>query len=168
MQIQYSPLNRFIQRLSASAPASWLLAHVLRYVDRLALRLSGGRRTLTSILAGLPVVLVTTTGARTGKLRTSSLVPIRDPSDQRRFALVATNFGQHHFPAWYYNLKKTPRAACALNGLAASYLAREATGEEYRRLAALASETYFGYELYRQRAHRRIPIMVMDREEENR
>lgn len=157
-------LQASIQALSSTAVGAWLLARVLRYLDRFALRLSGGRRTLTSMLAGLPVVQVTTTGARTGKPRTSALVPIRDRSNPERFALVASNFGQHHFPAWYFNLKKNPRAVCSVDGQTRNYVANEAGGDEYERFSKYATETYAGYALYRQRAGRRIPIMVMEPE----
>ncbi len=163
--VRYSPLQAIIQKFAASSAGSWLLGRVLRYLDRLTLRLSGHRTTLTLILAGLPVMMVTTTGARSGLPRTQPLAPIRDPAEPRRFALIASNFGQHHFPGWYYNLKKNPRAVCASNGLAGSYRAHEASGDEYNRFWAYATDVYFGYRLYRQRAHRRIPIMVMERED---
>jgi deazaflavin-dependent oxidoreductase (nitroreductase family) len=166
--VRYSPFHAFIQRLSASAAASWFLAHVLRYVDRFVLKLSRGRTTLTAILSGMPVITVTTTGARSGRLRTSQLVPILDPSDARRFALVASNFGQHRFPSWYFNLKATPRATCIFSGRAMTCVAHEASGEEYDRFSAYATDTYFGYKLYRERAGRRIPIMVMETSEEGR
>lgn len=166
--VRYSSFHALIQRWSASAPASWFLAHVLRYVDRFVLKLSRGRTTLTSILSGMPVITVTTTGARSGKPRSSQLVPIRDPSDPRRFALVASNFGQHHFPSWYFNLKKTPRAACTFDGQTVTCIAHEASGEEYDRFSACAIDTYFGYKLYRRRAGRRIPIVVMESGDEAR
>ncbi len=138
------------------------MAHLLRYMDRIVLRLSGRRRTLTSMLAGLPVIEVTTTGARSGKPRTSPLVPILDPANPERFALVASNFGQHHFPSWYFNLKKYPRAVCTVDGRARNYVVKEASGAEYERFSQYATQTYLGYALYRQRAGRRIPIMVME------
>lgn len=161
--IKYSSFHALIQKLAASAPGAWFLAHVLHYMDRFLLKHSAGRTTLTSMLAGMPVVSVTTTGARSGKPRTSPLVPIRNPSEPERFALVASNFGQHHFPAWYFNLKKTPRAVCTMDGRSAAYVAHEALGEEYDSFMAYATDTYFGYALYRRRAGRRIPIMVLER-----
>ena len=153
-----------IQNLAASVPASWLLSRILRYTDRLTLALTGGRKTLTGMLAGLPVIQVTTTGAHSGKLRTSLLVAIDDPASPGRLALVATNFGQHHFPSWYFNLKKDPRAVCTLDGQATACLAHEAAGDEYDRFSQLANGVYRGYASYRQRAGRRIPIMVLERE----
>ncbi len=162
--VHYSFFHSIVQRFAASPAGSWLLGRVLRYLDRITLKLSGGRTTLTPILAGLPVVMVTTTGARSGLPRTQPLAPIHDLQDPRRFALIASNFGQHHFPAWYYNLKKNPRAVCSADGISGSYRAREASGAEYDRLWSYATDAYFGYRLYRQRAGRRIPIMVMEKE----
>ena len=160
---RYSPFHALVQRLAASPPGSWLLAHLLRYADRLVIWLCAGRASLTSILAGVPVVMVTTTGARSRRPRTSPLLPIRDPAEEGRFALIASNFGQHHFPAWYFNLKKKPQAVIAADGQAQTYLAHEAAGDEYDRFWSYAVDTYFGYALYKQRAGRRIPIMVMER-----
>lgn len=161
---RYRPFHALIQKLAASAPGSWLLAHSLRYADRFVIRLSGGRTSLTSMLAGVPVVMVTTTGARSGRARTSPLLPIGDPVEESRFALIASNWGQHHLPAWYFNLKKNPRASVESQGQAEAYLAHEAAGEEYDRFWGYAVGTYFGYGLYKQRARRRIPILVMERE----
>jgi deazaflavin-dependent oxidoreductase (nitroreductase family) len=138
-----------------------LLARVLRGIDPLIFKLSGGQTTLTGLLAGVPIVMVTSIGARTGLPRTSPLLPIRDPERPDRFALIASNWGQSGFPSWYFNLKKDPHATCVARGLAATYLAHEAYGEEYDRFWSYAIATYFGYELYKGRAGRRIPILVL-------
>ncbi len=153
-----------MQHLAASKPSSWVLAHVLHRVDRTVLRLSAGRATLSTILTGLPVATVTTTGARSGQPRTSPLALIQDPERLGRFALIASNFGQHRFPAWYFNLKKNPRAVCTVDGRREPYVAHEAAGDEYDRFWGYAVDIYFGYALYKQRARRRIPIMVMEPE----
>jgi deazaflavin-dependent oxidoreductase (nitroreductase family) len=117
---------------------------------------------MTSLLAGLPVVLVTTTGAKTGRPRTLPLLCIRDESDPNTFALIASNWGQRRNPAWYYNLKTNPRATCTIEGRTGEYIAHEATGEEYERFWRYAENIYIGYPRYKQRAGRRhIPIMVM-------
>ena len=151
--------------LAASAPGSWLLAHSLRGLDRFFLKLSRGRTTLTAVLAGVPVIWVTTIGAHSGQARTRPLLPIHDPEHPGRFALIASNFGSHHNPAWYYNLKKNPRALCLIGAQAAIHTAHEAAGDEYERFWRYATNTYFGYTLYRQRATRRVPIMVMERDD---
>ena len=160
---RYSPFHALVQRLAASPAGSWLLAHLLRYADRFVMWLCAGRASLTSILSGVPVVMVTTTGARSGQPRTSPLLPIQDPAEERRFALIASNWGQRHVPGWYFNLKKKPQATIAVHGQAEAYRAHEAAGDEYDRFWSYAVDTYFGYALCKQRAGRRIPIMVMER-----
>jgi deazaflavin-dependent oxidoreductase (nitroreductase family) len=107
--------------------------------------------------------LVTTTGARTGKPRTLPLLCIRNKDDPTLFALIASNWGQRHYPAWYYNLKVHPQVTCTLAGQVGRYVAREAVAEEYERFWRYAADTYLGYPMYKQRigGRRRIPIMVM-------
>jgi deazaflavin-dependent oxidoreductase (nitroreductase family) len=156
-------MSRLVRSLAATAPAAWALGRVLRYLDRLMLRISGGRVTLTSLLAGVPVVMVTTTGAHSGQQRTSPLLPIRADGDRDCFALVASNWGQHRTPAWYFNLRANARAVCTVGQETGSYRAHEASEEEYERFWKAATELYAGYVQYRQRAGRRIPIMVMER-----
>jgi len=159
--IRYGPFHTLIQKLAASRPGSWFLARVLRHVDPLLLRLTRGHTSLTSLLAGVQVVMVTTTGARSGLRRTSPLLPIWEPSQPGTFALIASNWGQHHYPSWYFNLKKHPLATCMLDGQTVRCMAHEATGAEYERFWEHATDTYFGYGLYRQRARRRIPVVVL-------
>lgn len=78
------------------------------------------------------------------------------------FALVASNFGQDHNPAWYYNLKANPCATCVIDGKSGEYMAHEAQGEEYEQYWRSAVEMFAGYALYKQRTMRKhIPIMVM-------
>ena len=118
--------------------------------------------TMSSLVAGVPLVVVTTTGARSGLPRTVPLLCIRDELDPATFALIATNWGQAQYPAWYFNLKANPRAACSIAGETGQYMAHKAVGEEYARFWQYAADTYLGYPLYRQRIHgRNIPIMVM-------
>lgn len=154
---------RLIRRLSSQTPIALLLARILPPLDRWWFRLSNGKQTLTSLLADVPVVMVTTIGARSGKPRTTPLLPIIDPAKPTCLALIATNFGQERYPQWYFNLKKRPEAVCAMQGERKTCLAREAEGEEYQRYWQLAEQTFFGYRLYRQRIRSRpIPILILE------
>jgi deazaflavin-dependent oxidoreductase (nitroreductase family) len=159
---RYSFFHVLVQKIASSRPGAWFYARILHHFDRVAFKLSGGRATVTSALAGLPVVLVTTTGAKSGLPRTLPLLCIRDERNPNTFALVASNWGQTHYPAWYLNLKANSHATCSIRGQAGAYVAREASGDEYERFWQYAAETYLGYPLYRQRVGaRRIPIMIM-------
>jgi hypothetical protein len=60
-------LQRGLRRFAASGPGSWVFARVLHHLDRPVYRASRGRHTLTSLLAGLPIVVLTTKGARSGR-----------------------------------------------------------------------------------------------------
>ncbi len=160
-------IPRLIRKLSSFAWIARFLARSLPTLDRWMFQVSHGKRTLTSLLADLPVVMVTTVGAKSGRLRSTPLLPIVDAEYPRQFALIATNFGQERYPSWYFNLKKNPHAECTINGKRRTYLAREAEGEEYERYWRLAEQTFFGYRLYRQRIRTRpIPILILEPSEE--
>lgn len=123
--------------------------------------------TLTHYISGLPVVILTTTGARSGKQRSTPLAYIHHPNDRTKFVVIASNFGQPRNPAWYYNLKVHRRAIATIDQRKMAYIAYEAEGEEYSRFWKIALEIYPGYQLYQQWAgERHIPIMVLTAEEE--
>jgi len=159
---KHNPFQTIVLRIAATSPAAWLLARTLPQVDNFCMRLSGERVNITSLLTGIPLAHVTTTGAKSGLPRSVPLLCIRDEGNPGTFALIATNFGQEHYPAWYFNLKVHPHATCSIGRDTRQYLAHEATGEEYARFWRFAAGVYFGYALYKQRIHGRdVPIMVM-------
>lgn len=163
---RYNLLHRTVQKFASTRPGAWFGAHVLHHFDRTSFKLSGESATITSYLAGLPMVMLTTTGAKSGQPRTTPLVAIRDEADPRRLALIASNWGQDHHPGWYHNLKANPLAHCTIHGVTGAYRAHEASGEEYDGYWQRANQTYLGYSLYKQRVgQRRIPIMVLEAEE---
>ncbi len=152
-----------VRKLSSQAGIAHILARSLPTLDRWWFRLSDEKQTLTSLLADVPVVMVTTIGAKSRQARTTPLLPIIDPSQPQRIALIATNFGQERYPSWYFNLKKNPQAECLINKEHRKYLAREVEGEEYAHYWQLAEKTFFGYRLYRQRIRtRHIPIVLLE------
>jgi len=154
-----NPLQRLVQRAAALGPASRILSGTLHRVDRPILRLSGGRWTATSLLSGLPVIMLTTTGARSGQPRSVPLIAIPDGDT---LILIASSFGRTRHPAWYHNLKATPRVMVSTRGWSATYIAHEAAGQERERLWPLAVQRYAGYAAYARRtAHRQIPVMVL-------
>lgn len=130
--------------------------------DRAAFRLSGGHWTLTTALTGLPVALVTTTGARTGLPRTLPLLCVRVQPNDANFALIGTNFGRARVPGWCYNLRADARANVLVDRQPVAHVAHEARGDEYDRYWRAAEMTYAGYRAYRARVTGRpIPIMVL-------
>ena len=160
-------INRLTVYLAASRPGSWVFARILHHIDPLVFKLTGGRATLSSFLGGLPVVLLTTVGRKSGKRRIVPLLGTRDPDNPGRLALVASNWGQRHNPGWYYNLKAHPQAICTVDGRTSEYVAHEVEGEEYERFWRLAEAAYPGFPRYKERAAgRHIPIMVLEPREE--
>lgn len=147
-------IHRFLMSKSVSA----LIAKILHRADAFMLRVTKGRHTFTE-LAGLPIVQLTMRGAKTGKLRSLTLVGL---PDHGRLALIATNFGRTHNPGWYYNLKAHSECQVRWNGKEEVFLARETSGEEYDKYWELAVSYYEGYEKYKERAPRKIPIMVLE------
>ena len=159
---KYTPFNILLQKIATTRPGAWIYARLLPSLDRLVLKLSGGRSDLTTLVTGLPVVFITTTGARSGLARTQPLLYIQDRLDPASFAIIASNWRQKHYPAWYHNLKANPRARCSIRGQAQEYHAREISGEVYERFWQAAVSTYFGYATYKQRLGKRhIPIFLM-------
>lgn len=151
--------QRLLSWFGASRVGAWLLSHILPPLDIGLFRLSRGRTSLSGMLSGLPVVILTTTGARSGRPHTVPLLAILDGSD---LAVVASNWGNPRHPAWYRNLLAHPEATATLNGRAKRYLAREVSGAEYERLWRKAVDLYSGYAVYRQRTGRRtIPIILL-------
>jgi deazaflavin-dependent oxidoreductase (nitroreductase family) len=123
------------------------------------LRLTHGKYTVTQIV-GLPILQLTTKGAKTGRMRT---VPLVSLADGEKIALIGTNFGQKHNPNWYYNLKAHPECQVQFNGRKDTYIARETEGQERERYWQMAVSYYKGYEVYKIRAaHRKIPVMILE------
>ena len=142
-------------------PVSAVLAIILYRLDILILKISNGKHT-TAELVGLPVIQLTTTGAKTGEARSMPLVSLFDGEN---IALIGSNFGRKNNPGWYYNLKKHPRCSALFNGLTQTYVARETQDEEREKYWNMAVAIYKGYELYRIRAaHRQIPVIILEPE----
>ena len=145
--------------LLASRAGSVLFKVAAPIADRLVFRLSGGRQTAVSLLAGLPSIVLAVRGARSGRLHDVTLLGI---PDQARFIIVGSNFGQKHNPAWYYNLRSNPDVSLTVNGMTAPYRARQVAGQQYQDCWEMAVRAYRGYEAYRQRAGRPIPIFILE------
>jgi deazaflavin-dependent oxidoreductase (nitroreductase family) len=154
-------LQRLIHRFLMLQPVSAVLAVVLRPLDTLLLRLTNNVHTFTEMV-GLPILQLTTIGAKTGQPRQALLVGVQDG---KRIALIASNFGRAHNPGWYYNLKAKAECQILWNGKTGTYLAHEAEGTEREEFWQLALSYYAGYEKYRARTNRRIPVMIVEPKE---
>jgi deazaflavin-dependent oxidoreductase (nitroreductase family) len=157
--VKLNLLQKTVQRIAATPVGAKLFISTAHHADRIVLRISGGRTTAVGLTAGLPIMTLTTIGAKSGQVRSVPLVGIPDGD---RLVLIASNFGQGHHPAWYHNLKKHPQATVTMNGRRGDYVASEVKGEEYERLWQKAVALYAGYAAYKTRTGgREIPIIVL-------
>jgi deazaflavin-dependent oxidoreductase (nitroreductase family) len=153
-------VQKALRRLAASGPGAWLFARVLHRIDRPVYRLTRGRHTFANLLSGIPVVLLTTTGARTGRTRT---VPVLGLPTADGLAVIASNFGQQHQPGWYYNLRANPEGSVTADGRTRQVRAVEAEGDVRRRIWEEGLRIYPGWAQYERRAsHRRIAVFVLE------
>jgi deazaflavin-dependent oxidoreductase (nitroreductase family) len=151
--------QRLIQQITAMPWAARFMTRRLHHWDRWLHRVSHGRWTATEILAGLPVIFVVTTGAKSGLPRKTPLLAIKE---KENFILIATKFGADHHPDWYYNLKANARVEVHHEGMAKTYLATELKGKARDEGWARAVAHYPGYQAYEQRAaNREIPVITL-------
>ena len=156
---QANGVQKVLRRVAASGPGAWLFARALYRIDRPVHRATRGRYTFANLLSGIPVVMLTTTGARTGEPRT---VPVLGIPTQDGVAIIASNFGQYHHPAWYHNLRAHPAAEVVVDGARRRVHAVEADGERRAQIWREGLRIYPGFSQYERRAtHRRIPIFVL-------
>jgi deazaflavin-dependent oxidoreductase (nitroreductase family) len=153
-------LQRAARRVVSLPPVSAVLSRTLHRLDQPILRWSDGRYSAASLVAGLPMISLTTTGAKSGQPRTVPLVAI---PDGRRLILVASNWGRPRHPAWYHNLKAHPGAQVTVDGRTAAWTARELAGEAREAAWQRATALYPGYAYYAQRnGGLRIPVLVLE------
>ncbi len=152
-------LERAIRRFGSSRAGSWIFSRTLHHLDRLSTRIAPHRPVVTEVLAGLPVGMLTTIGAKSGLPRTVPLVVI---PIEGGWGVIASSFGSEHHPAWYWNLRAHPRAGLDLHGTTQAVTAGLVAGAERDRIHAQAMAFYRGYSTYATRArHREIPIFAL-------
>ena len=131
----------------------------IRFLSRAhlaAYRLSRGR--VLGSVAGMPVLLLTTTGRRSGKARTTPLTFFRDATD---LVVVASNGGADRPPDWSLNLQQTPRAVVEIGADKLAVTARTPSHQERERLWIVITATYAGYARYQERTARLIPVVLL-------
>jgi deazaflavin-dependent oxidoreductase (nitroreductase family) len=136
---------------------AFLWLHVSLY--RLTNGRIGGR-----FVAGSPILLLTTTGRRSGKRRTRPLAYVRDDD---RYVLCASNGGSPTHPGWYHNLQATGRAEIQVGPQHLSVSARTADPTERSQLFPRFVEMYQGYGAYEDKTSRQIPLVLLTSERPN-
>ena len=111
-------------------------------------------------LRGKPIILLTSVGAKTGKLRKTALMRVEHGGE---YAVVASKGGAPDNPEWYYNLKRHPHVELQDGPVKRDYLAHEATGGEREIWWARSAEVWPDYDEYQKKTDRDIPIVVLER-----
>ncbi|HEY9241238.1 MAG TPA: nitroreductase family deazaflavin-dependent oxidoreductase [Streptosporangiaceae bacterium] len=135
------------------SPQGWVRDQVAEYES------SGGTRGTTLRDTGLPVVVITNRGARSGKVRKTPLMRVEHDG---RYAAVASQGGAPEHPNWYYNFRAEPRVELQDGPRRQAMIARELTGEERAEWWARAVAAYPPYAEYQQRTSRLIPVFVLE------
>lgn len=121
-----------------------------------AYRESGGE--VGYIWNGVPTLLLTSTGRRTGQQRTSPLIFARDGDD---YLVVASLAGAPKHPQWYLNLQANPQAEIQVKDQTLAVVAHTASADEKPRLWQIVSEVWPNYDVYQSRTDRDIPVVVL-------
>jgi deazaflavin-dependent oxidoreductase (nitroreductase family) len=120
-------------------------------------RTSGAR--IGGKVQGMPVLLLTTTGRKSGKSRTTPLLFLRDHD---AVVVVASNGGSDSFPSWWLNVRSDPAAEVEIGRERTRVTARKASPEERARLWPEFTSRYSGYAKYATRTTRVIPVVILD------
>ena len=120
-------------------------------------RASDGR--IGGRMNGMPVLLLTTRGRRSGKPRTTPLLYVRAAEN---LVVVASNGGSDYVPAWWLNLSSDPEAGVVLGRRQILVKARKASPEERARLWPEFVAMFSGYAKYEARTEREIPVVILE------
>ncbi|MEO9221782.1 MAG: nitroreductase family deazaflavin-dependent oxidoreductase [Mycobacteriaceae bacterium] len=133
------------------SPSEWVRNQVQEYES------SGGTEGTT--LGGLPVILLTTKGARSGKLRKTPLMRVQHDGE---YAAVASLGGAPKHPVWYFNVKANPVVELRDGTIVRDMTAREVNGDEKALWWDRAVAAYADYADYQRKTDREIPVFVLE------
>jgi deazaflavin-dependent oxidoreductase (nitroreductase family) len=137
------------------SPTDWVREQVEAY------EVSGGQQANTLLDTGLPVIILTARGKRSGKLRKTPLMRVEHEGD---YALVASLGGAPTHPEWYHNLTADPEAVTVQDGPEPhDYVVREVDGPEREQWWERAVAAFPTYAEYQRKTERRIPVLVASR-----
>lgn len=143
--------------LTRSLPGVLILRHLVTPLDRVVLRVTGGRRGLSP--RAVPSLVLTTTGRRTGERRATLVLYLREGD---RYVVVASNYGRRRHPAWSYNLEAHPEASIQIGRRVRDVVARRATRQEFERYWPRLVEIWPGWRTYRRLTDREFRMFVLE------
>ncbi|MFF3463680.1 nitroreductase family deazaflavin-dependent oxidoreductase [Streptomyces sp. NPDC002619] len=135
------------------SPAQWVQEQVELYES------SGGTKGTTLLDTGLPVILLTTLGAKSGKIRKTPLMRVEH---EGTYAVVASLGGAPKHPVWYFNIRSEPHVELQDGPVKQDMTAREVTGEEKAQWWERAVAAFPPYAEYQEKTSREIPVFVLE------
>ncbi|WP_328549541.1 nitroreductase family deazaflavin-dependent oxidoreductase [Streptomyces sp. NBC_00366] len=135
------------------SPAQWVRDQVELYES------SGGTKGTTLRDTGLPVIVLTNRGVKSGKIRKTPLMRVEHDG---RYAVVASQGGAPEHPVWYHNLKADPQVELQDGPVKRAYVAREVSGAERDEWWERVVEAYPPYADYQEKTDRQIPVFVLE------
>ncbi|AKU15542.1 nitroreductase/quinone reductase family protein [Luteipulveratus mongoliensis] len=145
-----------VRRLGHQPWFAWLGRQAVP-LDRAIQRRTGGRLTVIG-RAGLPEMLLTTIGRKTGAERT---VPLLYARDGERYIVIASNWGQPNHPAWSGNLRANPDATVTIAGRSTPVRAEQLTPTERERVWPAVVRVWPAYDTYAERAGRELRVFAL-------
>jgi len=133
------------------SPTDWVRDHIREYVE------SDGEQ--GHLWRGVPTLLLTTRGRKSGKLRRTALIYGQDGEN---YLLVASKGGAPEHPAWYLNLVENPEVELQVGADKLTGRARTATAEEKPRLWQRMTEIFPRYDEYQAKTERAIPLVIVE------
>ena len=112
---------------------------------------------------GVPCLVLTTTGRKSGEPRDTPLICAADGDDGNTYVVIASQGGAPTHPQWYRNLSEQPRVNVQVKGDRFDAVARTAEGAERERLWQLMADAWPSYDVYQSRTDRVIPVVVLER-----
>ena len=150
--------QRIVHKVAGSSVGGAVLAKIAPPLDKLTSKVSGGRGTSTQLLTGLPIMMLTTTGATTGRPRTHPVLGIPYGDD---YGLQSGNFGVTEVPAWVHNLRTNTQATIEYRGSSIDVIARDASEEEANEILSTGTALFPGLADYGRRADRQLDVFVL-------
>ena len=144
------------------SPLARSMVKLFGKVHKVVYRMSGGR--LFAKLGRAPMLLLTATGRKSGKPRTTPLLYVEDGDG---FAVVASFGGAPEHPSWYRNLEKNPKVTLQIENRVIPVTASTATPEEKKRLWPRLTAIYPDYDNYQKETTRDIPVVLLRKRTEN-
>ena len=140
------------ERTVTDSPTGWVNRHIREYVE------TNGEKGHT--WQGVPTLLLTTRGRKSGKLRRTALIYGQDGDG---YVVVASKGGAPDHPSWYLNLIQTPEVEVQVGAEKFDARARTAAAEEKERLWPLMAEIWPQYDDYQKKTDRDIPVVILER-----